>query len=147
MKEQEEQEKVMASNPMNGAASVDYAKADIITRRNASICADTATCVAATKAQNAVEEEEEETGTTATAKTKDTETKTRNSEGQRAKTKPTRRQLTDREPQENHFESKQTGTMEEKAHPTRVPMIPITGAIASHQTMKGGIQTREEATE
>ena len=147
MKEQEEQEKVMDSNPMNGAANVDYAKADIITRRNVSIRASTVTCVAATEAQNAVEEEEEETGITTTAKTKDTETKTKNSDGQKAKTKPTRRQLTDREPQENHFESKQTGIMEEKAHPTRVPMIPITGAIASHQTMKGGIQTREEATE
>ena len=147
MREQGEQEKEMDSNPMNGAANVDYAKADIITRRNVSIRASTVTCVAATEAQNAVEEEEEETGTTAMVRMKDTETKTRNSEGQRAKTKPTRRQLTDREPQENHFESKQTGTMEEKAHPTRVPMIPITGAIASHQTMKGGIQTREEATE
>ena len=147
MREQGEQEKEMDSNPMNGAANVDYAKADIITRRNASIRAGIATCVAATKAQNAVEEEEEETGITATVKTKNTETKTRNSEGQRAKTKPTRRQLTDREPQGSHFGSKQTGTMEEKAHPTRVPMIPITGAIASHQTMKGGIQTREEATE
>ena len=147
MKEQEEQEKVMDSNQMNGAANVDYAKADIITRRNVSILADTATCVAATKAQNAVEEEEEETGTTAMVKMKDTETKTRNSEDQRATTKPTRKHLTDKEPQENHSESKQTETMEERAPPTRVPMIPITGAIASHQTMKGGIQTREEATE
>ena len=56
----------MDSNPMSGAANVDYAKANIITRRNVSILADTATCVAATKAQNVVEEEEEETGTTIT---------------------------------------------------------------------------------
>ena len=147
MREQGEQEKEMDSNPMNGAANVDYAKADIITRRNASIRAGIATCVGATKAQNAVEEEEEETGITATVKTKDTETKTRNSEGQRAKTKPTRRQLTDREPQENHSESKQTETMEEKAPPTRVPMIPITGAIVSHLTITEEILTPEEATE
>ena len=127
----------MVSNPMNGAANVDYAKADIITRRNASIRAGTATCVAATKAQNAVEEEEEETGTTAMVKMKDTETKTRNSEGQRATTKPTRRQLTDREPQENHSESKQTETMEEKAPPTQAPMIPVIGVIATHPNMTG----------
>ena len=147
MKEQEEQEKEMDSNPMNGAANVDYAKADIITRRNVSILAGTVTCVAATKAQNAVEEEEEETGTTAMVKMKDTETKTRNSEDQRATTKPTRKHLTDREPQENHSESKQTETMEEKAPPTRVPMIPITGAIAFHRIMTEGIPTLGEATE
>ena len=147
MKEQEEQEKEMDSNPMNGAANVDYAKADIITRRNVSILASTVTCVAATEAQNAVEEEEEETGTTAMVKMKDTETKTKDSEGQRATTKPTRKQLTDREPQENHSESKQTETMEEKVPPTPVPMIPITGAIASHRTMTEGIPTPGEATE
>ena len=147
MREQGEQEKEMDSNPMSGAVNVDYAKANIITRRNVSILADTATCVAATKAQNVVEEEEEETGTTAMVKMKDTETKTKDSEGQRATTKPTRKQLTDREPQENHSESKQTETMEEKAPPTRVPMIPITGAIASHRTMTEGIPTPEEATD
>ena len=146
MKEQEEQEKEMDSNPMNGAANVDYAKADIITRRNASIRAGIATCVAATKAQNAVEEEEEETGTTAMVKMKDTETKTRNSEDQRATTKPTRKHLTDKEPQENHSESKQTA-MEETAPPTPAPMIPITGAIVSHLTMTEEILTPEEATE
>ena len=146
MKEQEEQEKEMDSNPMNGAANVDYAKADIITRRNVSILASTVTCVAATEAQNAVEEEEEETGTTAMVKMKDTETKTRNSEDQRATTKPTRKHLTDKEPQENHSESKQTA-MEETAPPTRAPMIPITGVIASHLTMTEEILTPEEATE
>ena len=146
MREQGEQEKEMDSNPMNGAANVDYAKADIITRRNVSILASTVTCVAATEAQNAVEEEEEETGTTAMVKMKDTETKTRNSEDQRATTKPTRKHLTDKEPQENHSESKQTA-MEEKAPPTRVPMIPITGAIVSHLTMTEEILTPEEATE
>ena len=137
----------MVSNPMNGAANVDYAKADIITRRNVSIRASTVTCVAATEAQNAVEEEEEETGTTAMVKMKDTETKTRNSEDQRATTKPTRKHLTDKEPQENHSESKQTETMEEKAPPTRVPMIPTTGAIASHRTMTEEIPTPGGATE
>ena len=146
MKEQEGPGKEMDLDPMSGAANADYAKADIITRRNASILADTVTCVAATKAQNAVEEEEEETGTTAMVKMKDTETKTRNSEDQRATTKPTRKHLTDKEPQENHSESKQTA-MEETAPPTRVPMIPITGAIVSHLTMTEGTLTPEEATE
>ena len=76
----------------------------------------------------------------------DTETKTKDSEGQRATTKPTRKQLTDREPQENHSESKQIA-MEETAPPTRAPMIPITGATVSHLTMTEGILTPEEATE
>ena len=147
MKEQEGQEKEMDSNPMSGAANVDYAKADIITRRNVSIPASTVTCVVATEAQNAVEEEEEETGTTAMVKMKDTETKTKDSEDQRATTKPTRKHLTDKEPQENHSESKQTETMEEKAPPTRAPMIPIIGAIAIHQTMTEEIPTLGEATE
>ena len=146
MKEQEGQEKEMDSNPMSGAANVDYAKANIITRRNVSILADTATCVAATKAQSVVEEEEEETGTTAMVRMKDTETKTRNSEDQRATTKPTRKHLTDKEPQENHSESKQTA-MEEKAPPTPVPMTPITGATVSHLTITEGTLTPEEATE
>ena len=132
---------------MTGLANAVSAKADIITRKNVSILAGTVTCVAATKAQNAVEEEEKETGTTAMVKMKDTET--RNSEDQRATTKPTRKHLTDKEPQENHSESKQTETMEEKAPPTRtrVPMIPITGAIASHRTMTEGIPTLGEASE
>ena len=147
MKEQEGPGKEMDLDPMSGAANADYVKANIITRRNVSILVDTATCVAATKAQSVVEEEEEETGTPAMGKMKDTETKTRNSEDQRATTKPTRKHLTDREPQENHSESKQTETMEEKAPPTRVPMIPITGAIASHRTMTEGIPTLGEATE
>ena len=147
MREQGEQEREMDSNQMNGAANVDYAKADIITRKNVSTPASTVTCAAATEVQNVVEEEEEKTGITAIAKMTDTETKTKDSDDRKATTKPTGKQLTDKEHRENHSESKQTETMEEKAPPTRVPMIPITGAIASHQTMKEGIQTREEATE
>ena len=130
MREQGEQEKEMDSNPMNGAANVDYANADIITRRNVSIRASTVTCVAATEAQNAVKEEEEETGTTAMVKMKDTETKTRNSEDQRATTKPTRKHLTDKEPQENHSESKQTA-MEETAPPRECPHVMIVSQSSS----------------
>ena len=146
MKEQEGLGKETDLDPMRGAKNADCVKANIITRRNVSILVDTATCVAATKAQSVVEEEEEETGTTAMVKMKDTETKTRNSEDQRATTKPTRKHLTDKEPQENHSESKQTA-MEETAPPTPAPMIPITGAIVSHLTMTEGILTPEEATE
>ena len=102
MKEQEGPGKEMDLDPMSGAANADYVKANIITRRNVSILVDTATFVAATKAQSVVEEEEEETGTTAMAKMKDTETKTRNSEGQRAMTKPTRQQVREKEHQIKH---------------------------------------------
>ena len=147
MREQGEQEKEMDSNPMNGAANVDYAKADIITRRNVSIPVSTVTCAAATEVQNVVEEEEEKIGITAMAKMTDTETKTKDSDDQKAKTKPTGKQLTDKEPRENHSESKQTETMEEKAPPTRAPMIPIIGAIAIHLTMTEEIPILGEATE
>ena len=107
MKEQEEQEKEMDSNPMNGAANVAYAKADIITRKNVSIPVSTVTCAAVTEVQNVVEEEEEKTGITAMAKMTDTETKTKDSDDQKATTKPTGKQLTDKEPRENHSESEQ----------------------------------------
>ena len=102
MKEQEEQEKVMVSNPMNGAVSADYAKADITTRRNASILVDTATSVAVTRVLSAVEEEKEETGTTILDKTKDTGTKIKNSGDQRVMTKPTRKQVREKEHQVKH---------------------------------------------
>ena len=137
----------MDSIPMNGAANVAYAKADIITRKNASTPASTVTCAAATEVQNVVEEEEEKIGITAMAKMTDTETKTKDSDDQKARIKLTEKQLTDKEPRENHSESKQTETMEEKAPPTRVPMIPITGAIAFHRIMTEGIPTLGEATE
>ena len=127
----------MDSNPMNGAENVAYEKADIITRKNASTPANTVTCAAATEVQNVVEEEEEKIGITAMAKMTDTETKTKDSDDQKAKTKLTGKQLTDKEPRENHSDSKQTETMEEKAPPTQVPMIPIIGAIATHPDMTG----------
>ena len=125
----EEQEKKMGSNQMNGAANVACVKADITTRRSANTPASTVICAAATEVLNVVEE------------------KTRDSEDQKAKIKFTEKQPTDKEPRENHSESKQTETMEEKAPPTRVPMIPITGAIVSHLTMTEEILTPEEATE
>ena len=137
----------MDSNPMNGAANVAYAKADIITRKNASTPASTVICAAATEVQNVVEEEEKATGITTMAKVTDTETKTKDSEDQKARIKLTEKQLTDKEPRENHSESKQTETMEEKALLTQVLMIPIIGAIAIHPIMTGEIQTPGEATE
>ena len=92
----------MDLDPMSGAANADYVKANIITRRNVSILADTATCVAATKVLSAVEEEKEETGTTILDKTKDTETKIKNSGDQRVMTKPTRKQAREKEHQVKH---------------------------------------------
>ena len=102
MRGQEGQRKETDSDPMNGAVNADSVKANIITRRNVNILVDTATCVAATKVLSVVEEEEEETGTPALDRMKDTETKIRNSGDQKAMTKPTRKQVTDKEPQERH---------------------------------------------
>ena len=87
---------------MSGAVNADSVKANITTRRNVNILVDTATCVAVTKVLSVVEEEEEETGTPALDRMKDTETKIRNSGDQKAMTKPTRKQVTDKEPQERH---------------------------------------------
>ena len=87
---------------MNGAANADSVKANIITRRNVNILVDTATCVAAINALSTVEEEKEETGTPALDKMKDTETKIRNSGDQKAMTKPTRKQVREKEHQERH---------------------------------------------
>ena len=143
----EEQEKKMGSNQMNGAANAACVRAGIITRRSANTPASTVICAATTEVQNFVEEEEKTTGTTTMAKVTDTETKTKDSDNQKATTKLTEKQLTDKEPRENHSESKQTETMEEKAPPTRAPMIPIIGAIAFHRTMTEGIPTLGEATE
>ena len=136
----EEQEKKMGSNQMNGAANVACVRADITTRKSANTPASTVICAAATEAQNVVEEEGEKTGITTMAKATDTETqrvKTKDSDDQKAKIKPTGKQLTDKEPRENHLESKQTETMEEKALPTQVLMIPIIGVIAIHPIMTG----------
>ena len=130
---------------MNGAANADSVKANIITRRNVNILVDTATCVAAIKVLSVVEEEEEETGTPALDRMKDTETKTRNSGDQKAMTKPTRKQVIDKELQEKHSESRQIA-MEGTAPPTPAPTIPITGATVSHLTMTEGTLTQEEAT-
>ena len=136
----EEQEKKMGSNQMNGAANAACVRAGIITRRSANTPASTVICAAATEAQNVVEEEGEKTGITTMAKATDTETqrvKTKDSDDQKAKIKLTEKQLTDKEPRENHSESKQTETMEEKALPTQVLMIPIIGVIAIHPIMTG----------
>ena len=135
-----EQEKEMDSNQMNGAANVACVRADITTRRSANTPASTVICAAATEAQNVVEEEGETTGITTMAKVTDTKTqrvKTKDSDDQKARTKLTEKQLTDKEPRENLSESKQTETMEEKALLTQVLMIPIIGVIAIHPIMTG----------
>ena len=140
----------MDSNQMNGAGNVACVRADITTRRSASTPASTVICAAATEAQNVVEEEGETTGITTMAKATDTETqrvKTKDSDDQKARIKLTEKQLTDKEPRENHSESKQTETMEEKAPLTRAPMIPIIGAISIHRTMTEEIPIPGEATE
>ena len=78
------------------------------------------------------------------AKVTVTETKTKDSDDQKARTKLTEKQLTDKEPRENHSESKQTETMEEKAPPSQAPMIPVIGVIATHPDMTGETQTPGE---
>ena len=102
MREQEGQGKETDLDRTSGAANADCVKANIITRRNVNILVDTATCVAATKVLSAVEEEKEETGTTILDKTKDTETKIKNSGDQRVMTKPTRKQVREKEHQVKH---------------------------------------------
>ena len=102
MRGQEGQRKETDLDPMNGAANADSVKANIITRRNVNILVDTATCVAAIKVLSVVEEEKEETGTTILDKTKDTETKIKNSGDQRVMTKPTRKQVREKEHQVKH---------------------------------------------
>ena len=102
MRGQEGQRKETDSDPMNGAVNADSVKANIITRRNVNILVDTATCVAATKVLSAVEEEKEETGTKIPDKTNDTGTKIKNSGDQRVMTKPTRKQVREKEHQVKH---------------------------------------------
>ena len=71
----------MDLNPMNGVVNADFVKANITTKKNASIPVDTATSVAAIRALSVVEEDlKEKTGTTILDRTKDTETKIKNQE-------------------------------------------------------------------
>ena len=102
MSEQGGPEKETDLDPMNGAGNADCVKANIITRRNVNILVDTATCVAAIKVLSVVEEEKEETGTPTLDKMKDTETKIKNSGDQRVMTKPTRKQVREKEHQVKH---------------------------------------------
>ena len=85
---------------MNGVANADFVMASITTKRNASIPVDTATSVAVIRAPSVGEEDlKEKTGTTILDKTKDTETKIKNSGDQRVMTKPTRKQVREKEHQ------------------------------------------------
>ena len=95
----------MGSNQMNGATNAACVRAGITTRKSANTRASTVICAAATEALNVVEEEGKTTGITTMARMTDTETqkvKTRDSEDQKAKINPTKKQPTDREPRENH---------------------------------------------
>ena len=92
----------MDSSRMTGLANAVSVKADIITRKNANILVNTATCVAVTKALN-VAEEGEKIGITTMAIMTDTETqkvRTKDSGDQKAKTKPTKDQPTGKVPRE-----------------------------------------------
>ena len=133
----------MDLDPMSGAVNADFVKANITTKKNASILVDTATSVAAIRALSVVEEDlKEKTGTTILDRTKDTETKIKNSGDQRVMTKPTRKQVREKEHQVKHWEFRLT-TMGGTAPPTQARMIIIGGATASHLTMTGGTSTRE----
>ena len=93
----------MCSDLMTGVANADFATADTTTKRIASICVDTATSVVVIRAPNAGEEDlKEKTGTTILDKTKDTETKIKNSGDQKVMTKPTRKQVREKEHQVKH---------------------------------------------
>ena len=89
----------MCSDLMTGVANADFATADTTTKRNASICVDTATSVVVIRAPSAVEEDlKEKTGTT----TLDTGTKIKNSEDRKVRTKLTKEQVREREHQAKH---------------------------------------------
>ena len=95
----------MGSSQMNGLANAGSARADIITRKNANIPVNTATCAAVTEVLNAVEEGEKTTGITIMAIMTDTETqkvRTKDSGDQKAKTNLTKDQATGKEPRESH---------------------------------------------
>ena len=93
----------MCSDLMTGVANADFATADTTTKRNASICVDTATSVVVIRAPSAVEEDlKEKTGTTTLGRTTDTETKIKNFEDRKARTNPTRKQVREREHQVKH---------------------------------------------
>ena len=89
---------------MTGLANAASAKADTTTRKNANILASTATSVAATGAPNVAEEGEKIGITTTVTKTGTgiKKARTKDSGGQKAKTKHTKDQLTDKELLENH---------------------------------------------
>ena len=130
---------------MNGVGNADFAMASITTKKNVHIPVETATSVVVIRPPSAGEEDAKKgTGTTTLDRMKDTETKTKDSDDQKDRTKLTEKQLTDKEPRENHSESKQTETMEEKALLTQVLMIPIIGVIAIHPIMTGETQTPGE---
>ena len=89
----------MCSDLMTGVANADFATADTITKRIASICVDTATYVVVIRALSAVEEDlKEKTGTT----TLDTGTKIKNFEDRKVRTKLTKEQVREKEHQAKH---------------------------------------------
>ena len=93
----------MCSDLMTGVANADFAKADTITKRIASICVDTATSVVVIRAPSAVEEDlKEKTGTTTLGRTTDTETKIKNFEDRKVRTNLTKKQVREREHQVKH---------------------------------------------
>ena len=93
----------MCSDLMTGVANADFATADTTTKRNASICVDTATSVVVIRAPSAVEEDlKEKTGTTTLGRTTDTETKIKNFEDRKVRTKLTKKQVREREHQVKH---------------------------------------------
>ena len=89
----------MCSDLMTGVANADFVMASITTKRNASICVDTATSVVVIRALSAGEEDlKEKTGTT----TLDTGTKIKNFEDRKVRTKLTKEQVREKEHQAKH---------------------------------------------
>ena len=136
----------MDSGRMTGLANAASAKADTTTRKNANILASTATSAAATEAPNVAEEGEKIGITTTVTKTGTgiKKARTKDSGGQKAKTKHTKDQLTDKELLESHSGFKQIETTEEQALPTRVQRTTTIEVTAIHQEMTGETQTSGE---
>ena len=88
---------------MIGVANADFATADTTTKRNASICVDTATSVVVIRAPSVGEEDlKEKTGTTTLGRTTDTETKIKNFGDKKVRTNLTKKQVREREHQVKH---------------------------------------------
>ena len=87
---------------MIGVANEDFATANTTTKRNVSICVDTAMSVVVIRAPSVGEEDSKEKTGTTTLGTTNTETKIKNFEDRKVRTNLTKKQVREREHQVKH---------------------------------------------